>query len=85
MHVFSVLKSGRGTSMKIFPKHRSFHKQKKGGALLISQPIFADSKVNYGGQLPIEKEKPFMENLQKDLEKLQPKSIKQRKNIKLVI
>jgi hypothetical protein len=88
MQIFKVTKTGRGFAMKTFPKHRAFHKTntKSGGALLLDQhTIFKDPSVTYGGQLPISKEKPFMEALQKDLEKLQPKTTKQRKNIKLVV
>lgn len=84
MHIFTIRKSGRGSFMSIFPKHRSFHKSKKGGALIAPQ-IFQDPSVSYGGQLPLLKEKPYMEALQKDLQKLQPKSIKQKKNIRFVV
>ena len=98
MRIFMVSKTGRGSYITPFGMRRkALHRTKRGGSLLLS-PNLGDSDggvggtaetlgigLKKGGQLPLEKEKPKMEQVQKRLEALTVKSGTKRQNVRFMV
>lgn len=98
MRIFMVSKTGRGSYITPFGMRRkALHTSKRGGssALLLSPGLGASDGgvggttqgvgLKHGGQLPLEKEKPAIENIQKRLEALSVKGGTKRKNVSFKI